>query len=144
MGDSFSLEGFFEGNNGKVDFNGEMEFMTPISFKGKFDKSPIESNIPQEFMGRIMSEDSSSRIIFFQYPLLPYSSDLQVKGLSSLFYEFYKKSDGLFEGNYTGKISDPPVKVNPSSKYVLDEFQDYLLCKHLWWWHKGEINIKKK
>ena len=101
----FRLEGFYQYNmlnEGRGRLTGEIDVLEKGSFEGEI--IDHASRTPHQFLsGHLIHQESLDRLSFLKFP--------PATDLADLAYELEKKSDGSFEGTYTGRWGALPYKV---------------------------------
>ena len=132
----FNLEGFYNyvsAPNNRGDLTGEIEVAEDGSFEGTiYDHASMSPR--QTLRGHLQKENGLDNLLFLKFP--------QQSNLANLAYALNKKSDGSFEGKYSGRWGALPFKVEFNREYGLFVAQvDMSMCGI---GDSTEINLRKK
>jgi hypothetical protein len=132
----FVLEGHYDYVNapdGRGDLTGELEVAEDGSFEGSIYDHASRSP-EQTLRGHLKQEAGLDHLLFLKFPPSAY--------LANLSYDLSKKSNGSYEGKYSGRWGALPVKVSYNEDYGLFMAQiDMNMCSI---GDSAEINLNKK
>lgn len=132
----FQLEGFYkyiQVPKGRGKLTGEIEVEEDGSFEGQIHDHA--SMAPEQFLrGHLKTEGGLDKLLFLKFP--------QTSNLANLAYDLSKKSNGSYDGKYSGVWGAMPLKVEFIRDYSLFIASiDMSVCGI---GDKAEINLYRK